>query len=178
MTTEHALLGFLRLRPMHGYELYRRLSDPEGLGLVWKMKQSHLYALLAKLEAERLIVAELQPQPNRPPRKVFRLTRTGGQAYRTWVRSPVSRPRSMRQEFLVKLYFASLEGESTARALVERQKETWREWLRSQDEPPGEPGEMQSFPAFVRSFRLGQLEAMLGWLDLCQQTPPAIQPRT
>lgn len=178
LTTEHALLGFLRLRPMHGYELHRHLSNPECLGLVWTMKLSHLYALLGKLEAEGLIRAELQPQLNRPARRVFRLTRAGRQAYRAWLRSPVSRPRSMRQEFLAKLYFASLEGESLARALVERQRQACRNWQTARREARDEPVERLSFPALVHSFRLGQLEAMLGWLDLCDQALSGLHPKT
>ena len=52
LTTEHALLGFLHQQPTHGYEIHRRLSDSEGLGLVWHVKQNKLYALLAKLESK------------------------------------------------------------------------------------------------------------------------------
>jgi DNA-binding PadR family transcriptional regulator len=175
---EHALLGFLRLRPMYGYELHRHLSDPQGLGLVWKMKQSHLYALLAKLEAAGYITAVMEPQPHRPSRKVFRLTKAGARAYRTWIRSPVPQARSMRQEFMLKLHFAGLEGGSLAVDLVERQREACQGWLRMQQEALDQTGGKRSFPGLVRSFRQSQLEAMLGWLDLCQQTLPAIQPRT
>ena len=36
LTIEYALLGFLRQQPRHGYEIYQQLSDPTGLGLVWR----------------------------------------------------------------------------------------------------------------------------------------------
>src|SRR3712207_5615002 len=104
ITIEHALLGLLHDKPMHGYELYQQLMEPGGLWLVWRMKQSQLYALLARLEEEGYLVAELQPQAARPPRKIFHLTPAGLQAYQGWLASPVTHGRSMRQEFLAKLY--------------------------------------------------------------------------
>ena len=48
---EQALLGFLTGRPMYGYEIHQCLSQPAGLGRVWRVKQSQAYALLARLEA-------------------------------------------------------------------------------------------------------------------------------
>src|SRR5262245_7706992 len=121
LTLEYALLGFLRQQPRHGYEIYQQLSDPNGLWLTWRMKQSQLYALLAKLEEEGFIEATLQLQESRPPRKVFQLTETGDAAFLAWVNSPVAHPRQMRLEFLVKLYFARREGDAVALHLVEQQ---------------------------------------------------------
>jgi DNA-binding PadR family transcriptional regulator len=37
LSTEYALLGFLRRQPMHGYEIHQQLSDATGLGLVWRL---------------------------------------------------------------------------------------------------------------------------------------------
>ncbi len=39
LTIEHALLGFLRQRPMHAYEIHQTLLRAEALGLVWHLKQ-------------------------------------------------------------------------------------------------------------------------------------------
>ena len=74
---------------MHGYEIYQHMSDPNGLGLVWVVKQSRLYALLAGLEKEGYIEAVLEPQESRPPRKVFHLTESGEKVFLNWVQSPV-----------------------------------------------------------------------------------------
>src|ERR1700686_164320 len=93
LAMELALLGFLRRRPMHGYEIYQHLTDPEGLWLVWRLKQSQLYALLLRLEAEDFITSTLQPQDAHPPRKFFKLTRAGRERYLAWVRSAVPHGR-------------------------------------------------------------------------------------
>jgi PadR family transcriptional regulator, regulatory protein AphA len=172
LTMEHALLGFLRQRPMHGYEIYQHLMDPDGLWLVWRMKQSQLYALLVKLEAEEYITSTLHPQDARPPRKVYKLTRAGRERYLAWVRSAVPHGRELRQDFFGKLYFALREGPDVAAELLARQREACHAWLAdmraaqelSDEDVPGlhlEP----SFESFVSHFRIGQIEAMLQWID-------------
>ncbi len=72
-TLEYALLGFLSDAPLHGYEIYQRLQNADELSRVWRLKQAHLYALIAKLEGAGLLAAEVIPQEARPPRRVLRL---------------------------------------------------------------------------------------------------------
>lgn len=163
LTVEHALLGFLRGGPMHGYELHRRLSDPAGLGQVWRLKQAHLYGLLARLEEEGYLTSRQQAQPARPARKLFRLTRSGKAAFLDWVQSPVVRGREFRMDFLVKLYLAEREDPSLAPQLVERQRTALQDWLAAQQAQAARllPA---SYAARVCQFRIGQTEAMLAWL--------------
>ena len=68
LSTAYALLGFVRHEPMHGYQIYRRLSDTPELKAVWRMKQSHLYALLSRMEEEGLLEAKREIQDARPRR--------------------------------------------------------------------------------------------------------------
>src|SRR5262245_50407367 len=58
LTIEHALLGFVRQRPMHGYEIHQRLLASAELGMVWSIKQSLLYAHLTRLEEEGLLTSQ------------------------------------------------------------------------------------------------------------------------
>lgn len=176
LTTEHALLGFLRRRPMHGYEIHQQLSDPAGLGLVWRMKQSQLYALLAKLEREGYVVATLEPQEPRPPRKVFHLTEQGCAAFEVWLTSPVPRGRELRLDFLAKLYFARQEGVDVVQRLVARQRRACLEWLDEQRRSAEQLRERHHFEWLVHQFRVGQIEAMLAWLDTCEQSLLVVEP--
>ena len=170
LALEHALLGLLRQQPMHGYELYRRLMQPTGLWLIWRMKQSQLYALLAKLEAEVYISATLQPQDAHPPRKVYKLTRTGRERFLAWMRSPVPHGRELRQDFLAKLFFAQQEGPVVTAELIGKQQAACRSWLLEMQSPDrGDPDD-QSFAGLVGQFRHGQIESMLKWLDHCERT--------
>ena len=60
LTIEWSLLGLLRQQPMHGYELHQMLSTAEGLGLIWHLKQSQLYALLERLEERGYLSSTLE----------------------------------------------------------------------------------------------------------------------
>jgi len=169
LTTEYALLGFLRRQPMHGYEIHRRLSKSKGLGLVWHVKQNQLYAWLRKLERKGYVTTELELQENRPPRKVFHLTETGQRAFLDWLESPVIQPRRLRLDFLAKLYFAQSEGSAVVAQLIEKQREACQTWLAEQRSQAGAIQPQRPYDWLVHEFRIGQIEAMLSWLDRCEQ---------
>jgi DNA-binding PadR family transcriptional regulator len=172
LSTEFALLGFLRQQPMYGYEIHQQLSRATGLGLVWRLKQSQLYALLAKLEREGYVATTIEYQDARPPRKMFELTESGRQAFQDWVQRPVQQGRKLRLDFLAKLYFAQLEGPEVATRLIEQQRMACRDLLRQQAEETEALRHGQPYDWLVHKFRLGQIEAMLAWLDTCQEALP------
>ena len=172
LTTEYALLGFLRQEPMHGYEIHRRLSESEGLGLVWHVKQNQLYALLGKLEKKGYVTIELEPQENRPARKIFHLTQAGREAFLDWVQSPVKQGRRLRLDFLAKLYFAQLEGADVTAKLIDQQQAACQIWLNKQHQQTEDIRANRPYDWLVREFRVGQLEAMLKWLDTCRHVLP------
>ena len=163
---EYSLLGLLAGRPRHGYDIHQALQDPEGLGLVWRLKQGHLYALLARLEEEDLVAAHVEMQDARPPRKVYSLTERGGDVFEAWITTPVTRGRQLRLEFLAKLYLALLESEEAALRLVSTQREACRTW--DEAKPVGMAGPV-TFPSLVGSFRASQVQASLDWLDACER---------
>jgi DNA-binding PadR family transcriptional regulator len=170
LSTEYALLGFLRRQPMHGYEIHQQLSDATGLGLVWRLKQSQLYALLAKLEREGYVITTIEYQDARPPRKMFELTEVGRQAFQKWVRRPVPQGRKLRLDFVAKLYFAQREGPEVVTQLIEGQRTACRNWLNEQEEESEVLRYSHPYDWLVHKFRVGQIEAMLTWLDTCQET--------
>jgi DNA-binding PadR family transcriptional regulator len=168
LTIEHALLGFVRQGAAHGYAIYQALSDPAGLGLVWNLKQSQLYALLGKLEDAGYLVAEVEKQESRPSRKLYSLTSAGENAFLAWLSQPVEHGRHLRLEFLAKLYFARIEGREAALALVEKQRHVCQRWLAAQQAQANAAG-ARPYDRLVHQFRQGQIEAMLAWLDHCAQ---------
>lgn len=169
-TIEYALLGFLYHHAMHGYEIAQVMGEPERLGRVWRVKLSQLYALLAKLEKEGLVVATLEPQEARPPRKVFELTEMGREVFAEWVREPVENGRSLRLDFLVKLYFAQQMGLETAQYLIQQQQAMCGEWLAEQQTIATQTQGSNQYEWLVCQFRIGQIEAMIAWLNQCEQT--------
>lgn len=161
---EFALLGFLRQGPVHGYQLHQQVCGPDGLGPIWHVKQSRLYALLLKLEQDGYIRGEIEPQePARPPRKIYQLTPAGRAAYENWLRSPVDAHHRMRQEFMAKIYFARQEGHERVNALVDAQRAVCQKWLESLSAEPVDP---TSFKWLLRQYRIGQIKADLAWLDI------------
>jgi DNA-binding PadR family transcriptional regulator len=167
---ELALLGFLREGPLHAYELHRRLVQAETLGLVWRLKQSHLYALLGRLEAAGLLVGTTQPQGARPPRRVLALTPAGQEAFARWLTTPVAHGRDLRLEFLAKLFFAARNSPPAVSALVERQHAACADWLADLHAQVDATPASQPFATLVLQFRIRQIEGILGWLDLCAST--------
>ncbi|MDH3675111.1 MAG: PadR family transcriptional regulator [Anaerolineae bacterium] len=169
ITIEYALLGFLFRQPRHGYEIYQQLLAGDGLGLVWRLKQSQLYALLTKLEQRGFISATLEPQNARPPRKVLQLTIAGRKAFLDWLRAPVPQGRQMRMEFMAKLHFARQLEPAGAVSLIDGQRNICREWLAALQHRADALAAECPFEWLVYQFRIGQVEAMVNWLDVCEQ---------
>lgn len=164
---EMALLGFFQQRALHGYQLHQLVSDPSGLGQIWRLKQSQLYALLLKLEKDGYLWGELEPQVDaRPPRRMFQLTAGGRSAFKQWLETPVNVPRLIRQEFMAKCYFAQKEGSERVRILLDLQYKTCQNWL---DNLKAENVDRDSFYWSIHRYRLGQIAATLAWLDECRQ---------
>ena len=176
LTIEHALLGFVYARPGHGYEIYQQLADAEGLWQVWRLKQSQLYALLTKLEDAGYLAATMQPQEPRPPRKIYRLTARGRDAFERWLQTPVTHGRQMRIEFLAKLYFAPRQGAAGTAHLSDQQMAACQSWLQElrganallAGAQAALEAEEDFFGYAVQQFRLNQIESFITWLTTCR----------
>ncbi len=170
LSIEIGLLGFLRGGARHGYAIHQALSDPAGLGPVWRIKLGRLYALLNKLEEAGYLASTTESQGSRPPRKLFQLTAEGEALFLRWIQAPVPHGRALRLEFLIKLYFARLEGEGAAARLLAAQRAQCREWLAVERQIiDDETVSGRRYGRLVHQFRAGQLEAMLSWIDSCQE---------
>ncbi len=176
---EYALLGLLWDGPRHGYELHRAFAADQELGTVCRLEQSQLYAFLKKLEHLGYLEGTLEPQEGRPPRRVLLVTDAGRQVFRRWVEAPVARPREVRLQFLLKLYFARRFGRETVQKLIAGQIEACRVFLkRLDDSPEGASSERSAqrpdrapfddFRAVVHQARIRQIEATIAWLNELQ----------
>ena len=168
---EYALLGLLADCPAHGYELNKKLKALSALGQVWFVKQANLYALLDKLEERGLIAGKHVEAGGYPPRKEYSITADGEEALLSWLRTPVARRRDMRQEFLLRLYFARQSSPQSARELLDSQRQALQCWQAEIQQVNAELPSEQTFRAIVLEYRLRQLQAMLDWLDWCESQP-------
>ncbi|HUO09159.1 MAG TPA: PadR family transcriptional regulator [Phycisphaerae bacterium] len=70
---ELLVLAALRREELYGYQLLQRLAEMDGLALT----ESTLYPVLARLAGDELVAVRQEPSPSGPPRRYYRLTRSG-----------------------------------------------------------------------------------------------------
>lgn len=107
LSPEFALLGFLIEKPCHGYDLHQRLNTE--LGQVWHLSQSQAYAILKRLETRGDISSRVVEQEKLPARQMLHITTSGRKRFFEWLENDISATsRSIRLEFITRLYFANL----------------------------------------------------------------------
>ena len=168
LSLEYILLGFLCQGPIHGYDLYKKISNFESISLFWHIKQSQLYALLDKLEEDSLLTSKMVPGEAHLMRKEYQITSMGRTSFLTWVTCPVSHGRDMRQVFLAKLYFTQKSGVEVSMELIEEQKAECAEWLSSLHISYSKTTNEQHYERMLFQFRISQIQAMIEWLDYCR----------
>ena len=168
---EIALLGLLRTHPRHAYELHHLLTEgSEPLGIIWRLKQSNLYALLAKLEEAGYVASTVELHGSRPPRKMLQVTPEGRAAFAHWLLIPVEHGRDFRLEFLAKLYFAAQVSVDATRELLDQQRAACQGWIGGLEAQVAASDPERPFERLIYEFRVTQIEAILRWLDACEQT--------
>ena len=161
---EYAILGVLRERPMHGYEIARRFTADLDLGLVLPLDMSNVYAMLKDLHEQGLIEGRRETVGLRPPRTVFQLTDEADAQFLHWLAEPVGRLREVRSDLLVKLYFCRAIGARCTQRLLDAQIAASRAYLDRLVRLAAEaaPG---SFERLVRDSKIGAARATVEWLE-------------
>ncbi len=165
LSIEYVLLGFIDQHPIHGYDLYKKITQFDAISLVWYIKQSQLYALLDRLEEEGLIVSSMIQGDSHPNRKEYSLTSVGKQTFYAWRRSPVEHSREIRLELLAKIYFALQSSPDELLDLFEAQKEKCFEWLHESENSLMQLTDSQVYEQIVFQYRIAQIQATIQWLE-------------
>lgn len=89
---ELLLLGLLRKREMHGYQLADFLDT--HLGMFFDLKKGTAYHLLGKMEERGWVASHEEREGRRPPRRVYAITPEGEALFQDLLRAslPVHRP--------------------------------------------------------------------------------------
>lgn len=98
------LLGFLNYRSLTGYDL-KRIIDTSTTNF-WHADLSQIYKTLKALEAEGAITSQLEPQEERPDRRVYTITDQGRAALQHWLSSPLMETSPLKETLLFKLFFS------------------------------------------------------------------------
>jgi DNA-binding PadR family transcriptional regulator len=163
LSPEYPLLGLLMAGPSHGYDLHQRLSVE--LGNVWHLSQSQAYSVLKRLEKRGDISARRRLQTKLPARQELHITAAGRRRFRQWLEGAAgTSARTVRLEFLTRLYFANLlSPEHSARIYAAQANEITRTIRRLRVALVQVP-ESQVYNRMSLDLRLRQMELIRLWL--------------
>jgi PadR family transcriptional regulator, regulatory protein AphA len=118
--TAYVILGTLGWRPMSGYEI-KSIVD-KSTRFFWAASYGQIYPELRRLAAAGLIDGKASPQGGRR-RNVYRLTPAGRKELRAWLDAEPE-VFELRDEALLKLFFADATGGGSAAGTLEAKRRT------------------------------------------------------
>jgi DNA-binding PadR family transcriptional regulator len=147
----YLMLGMLRLGMRSGYAI-KRAADV-STKYFWPTSLAQVYPELARLEHAGLVTRRDDSQGART-RSSYELTRAGEEALLSWLRSPRDAPPQVRDERMLRLFFADALPREDQLKLIERLRESdlaAATWIRTEIVPLAEPAERAGtrFPAAV-----------------------------
>jgi DNA-binding PadR family transcriptional regulator len=165
---QNVALGLLMRGPKHGYGLYQDFTD--FFGSIWKAGQTKFYVALTDLQGGGFLDATMEPQENRPARKVYHLTEAGREQFLSWLREPVRSMRTVRVEFIAKLRFFDLLGIAGAGALIDAQITVFQAMVDEWEGAVAGSGAVEADPFYglVYDFRVRQARFIIEWLEACK----------
>lgn len=164
LSPKYAVLGFLYIRPMHGYDLHKNLEAE--LHELWHISQSQAYNTIKNLEKTGWITATLQQQEKRPDRELLTLTDAGKAEFETWLYAPTpGSARAIRVEFITRLFFASNINENLCSRLIQEQAVAIRSQIELLHQRLDAIPPHQIFNRMGVDLRVRQLITVLTWVE-------------
>ncbi|TMR98146.1 PadR family transcriptional regulator [Nonomuraea basaltis] len=117
---ELAILGFLRDRPLHGYDLRRRVAAL--MGHVRPVADGTLYPAIKRMAAAGWLIRKDEPGAAAAPRRVLYLTDEGREELERRLREPDELDISDENRWFTLLAFLRHLGEPRAQAAVLRRR--------------------------------------------------------
>ena len=164
LSPKYAIMGFLYIHPMHGYDLHKHLET--DLHEVWRISQSQAYNIVKLLKKAGWITATLQQQEKRPDRELLTLTDLGKAEFETWLYAPTpGSARAIRVEFITRLFFASNLSENLYSRLIQEQADTIRSQVNILYQRLHAIPQDQIFNRMGLDLRIRQLLCVLTWVE-------------
>ena len=121
MSLKHAMLGFLCVEDMNGYQLKKHFD--ESISQFWSASISQIYPTLNDMLGAGLIIIGNSGEDDSRGSKIYHITEKGKEELRQWLIAPAKR-EPFRSEMLVKLYFsANIDSETVMGRLSEQKIE-------------------------------------------------------
>jgi PadR family transcriptional regulator AphA len=166
--TTYAILGWLTVRPMSGYDIKKEIEG--SIANFWSESYGQIYPILKRLAAEGSIERIEEPANGKRPRHVYTITNAGRDKLRAWLSAPAE-PPPVRIELLLKLFFGAHADHETNRRQIEDYRERMvrdldryhaiAETLRKTR------GDHAEYPYWLMTLRFGvrDREAHIAWCD-------------
>lgn len=116
MSLKHGILGLLNYGPMSGYELSKAFD--QSLNFFWSAQMSQVYRELETMRKGGWIKIEEETQHGRRVTTIFAITEAGREELLHWLQEPLVGEERGRSPFLLRLFFSSMSGAASTRALV------------------------------------------------------------
>ncbi|MCU0492183.1 MAG: PadR family transcriptional regulator [Chloroflexaceae bacterium] len=178
MSLPHAILGFLQLLPMTGYDLKTQAFDTT-VAHFWPAVQPQIYRELERMEELGWVTREVQVQTGRPNRHVYTTTAAGQAEFARWLASYQS-PPAHREAFLIQLFFAAQLPNAAIRSLLMQQlqaHETRMAELQQITIPPSDDPLLQrqrTLMGLTRDLGVQLEQTYIAWLHSCLATVAAL----
>lgn len=117
---ELAILGLLKERSMHGYQLSKRLTD--SLGGFWRVSYGSLYPTLKRLERQGAVEQVFDSQEVGRRKNVYRITEAGERVFRELLEEAGPDATGEDNRFRVRMAFFKYLSPETRIRLLERRR--------------------------------------------------------
>ena len=122
---ELLLLGLLRKREMHGYQLSEFMET--HLALFFDIKKATAYNLLGKMEEKGWVSSREEQEGKRPPRRVFAITPEGEDLFQELIRDALPEYRRPAYPGNVPILFMDALPSSEREELLDLRRDAIRE---------------------------------------------------
>lgn len=150
------MLGLLAEGPRSGYDLLKRAEG--SVAHMWAPAKSQLYAVLPRLVDAGLASRRTVRQNGRPDKHVYRVTRAGRDAVRSWLET--APPKSF-DELLLKVFFAELSSREALLRQLDDYAEVQRAFLAEYEAI----SPATRYGALTLDYGLELMPSRLRWID-------------
>ncbi len=130
MALRYAILGLLNYQDMTGYDLKKLFDD--SIKNFWFASISQIYRELNTLQSEGYLISVIQPQSDKPDKRIYSITTAGKTAFKKWIAHfPDKLSKEKRDEFCLRLFFGSNLSKAE---LIKQFKRLVREKVKQREE--------------------------------------------
>jgi DNA-binding PadR family transcriptional regulator len=160
---ELAILGLLKERAMHGYQLKKRLADT--LGSFWQVSYGSLYPALKRLQREGAVEMIFPKEQVGRRKNVYRITELGEDLFSELLER-AGQEASGDSGFSVRLaFFRYLKPETRIRLLERRRAFLEGRWSNLKQSVQSYKERIDSYTLSLMNHELAATESDIRWLD-------------